>query len=163
MDIYIANSTRQAMRIWLRVAEMDGSNRLRRVNITPGGQEVVKGLSKGQADLVVAQLRTYGALRREEISRSIKRFDGIVFAFDNPISENAIQHGHAEQIDYAQQRAVEENTRTALSSDRDPGTRKRKSRETSFEISRDGERGGSTPVMGLTISETGANTKSLPI
>lgn len=154
MDLYVGNATRMNFVHNYRIPEVG----LRHLQIASGRQEIIKNLTQAQYDFVLNDLVTrFGAKTPLELNKShssLKRFDGFIVS-DKVISEHALHYGWEEHKEYAQDRAVMESNKTALSMDRDQKG-KRKAKETTLEVE---EEGGSKKDKkmrsSITISEDG--------
>ncbi len=163
MDIYVGSASRQRMRIHIRLPEIP---RLRTLTIGSGQQDVIKDLSQAQVDSVVKYLQKFGALTPAEVGRSMIRYDGILYRVDRQLSQHELEYGFEAQIDYAQSRSVQENTRSALAADRDPLTKKRRAIISEHEIEQDAPGGrptGKEVKMSITISPDGNENTKLPV
>lgn len=136
--MYIINATRQHLRLNLRVPE---SRKTLVVEIASGHQEEVgKDWNAPQRDVIVQTLERYGARKRSEVSGSLKKFNGILYAFDRPASEGEIHAAHDAVIQRQKEVASDEITKAALSAS--AATRrvsKRRARKSALEVTQVGD------------------------
>ena len=160
MKLFVANSTRSTFIFNVRVPEIQKVIRLE----IPSGQQrsFPLDMTDSQRDGVLSQLLRYGARERKDVHGKLVDFTGLVYSLDKPISENEIRGAHEDQLDAAQERSVEQATRSALASDishRDKSNPKgkRRPKSTSVEIlKKDRDGGREEPMMNLEITEKGA-------
>jgi len=166
MKLFIANCTRSRFIFNVRVPE---SNKLMRLEIPSGQQRTFPmDLNPEQREGVLEQLHRYGARKRADVHGKLENFTGLAYSLDKPLTTDEIVSANEDQLDSAQNRSVEQATRSALAADlnfRDKGSKnKRTARKVEIEVLQktDG-RSDPTPMMDLSIDETGSRDhRSLP-
>ncbi|MHB8388251.1 MAG: hypothetical protein ACYDBH_01560 [Acidobacteriaceae bacterium] len=164
--LYIANATKQVLRLHLRVPE---NTRTLVLIIESGTQAGIgKEWNIEQTESVITQLCRYGARNARDIEKPME-FSGILY-HDRPITEDNIANSHDDVMEEAHNRSVAEITKAALSFDasqRDKQTNKRKARVTSLEVEQEvppGERKRGNEVhFGLSVTPDGSEHVKLPI
>lgn len=137
--MYIANTTKQIQIPYFRVPEMTKPMH----PVIPSGTqvEVGKTWNSRQVDAVIRQLERFGARNAGEMKRAnLIQYSGILYSLDKPISADKIEDAHTVVTEEQFERSYKEMAKTALAIDasqRDPATKKRRAKRTTFEITED--------------------------
>lgn len=167
--IYIANTTRQHLRLPIRINEPEKGSKVIRFEI-PSGQQLMigSGFSEDQVADVISHLERFGG--KKSVSQKLNGFMGILYSVDKPISEDNIRTGHEAVIDASQKRSATESIRAAESFDtstrENSGRGKRLARETQVVIERETPKKTGTGIdkeelMNLSVSEHGVSDKTI--
>lgn len=164
--MYVANATKQNLRLNLRVPE----SRKAIVYDIPSGTQIAIGCdwTQAQRDVVVDYLVNFGARSAPELSGHMDKFNGIVYSFDRPIPVDGIEVAHGAVVDHQTQVASDEITKAALGVDRaarDPKTRRRTFKRTTMEVTQvtpPGEKPAEGAVrMGISVDPDGHDDPGL--
>lgn len=164
--MYIANCTRHHFVFHVRVPERRDAFR---IDIQSGHQKKFPAdLNAAAKENVVKQLERFGAVPAHDINSTIKRFGGIIYSLNKPITEEQIVYANENQLDSAQTRSVEQATRSALAAelanrDNTKGKQQKRIAKTiGIEVlKKDSERGQEEKMMDLEITEQANKSASI--
>ena len=162
MKLYIANTSRQD---WMFNVRPKPGMRVLTVMIKSGRQEQQE-IPDDVKDAVISSLHMYGAVERKELSRHPKDFQGLVFSFDKPISENDYHYGNEEHLDQSETRSVIEASKAAMASDMvvNPRNRDRVTGKAEVEMEEETPmRGQKRKTMKLTVDPSLSRGDNVPL
>jgi len=110
--IYLANTSRKNWMFNFRSKEVPLFTKS-----IPSGTQGEMEVPSAHADKIIASLRQFGAVHRDELSQHSKSFEGLVFSTDKPLQINQFHYGHDELIDQAESRSVVEASKAAMAGD----------------------------------------------
>lgn len=162
--LIVANTTRSKYLLNVRVPEI---HKVVRFEIPSGEQRRFPlEMTSSQRAGVVAQLERYGARTRASVHGKLSSFTGLVYATDKPLTEDEIVSANKDQLDTAQERSVEQATRSGLAADqawREGKNRRgrRLAKSTGVEVFKKESAGGKEePMMSIEVSEQGETKTS---
>lgn len=163
MPLFIANSTKQTIKVHLRFPEKLRAG----IFPVPAGHQIevpqmAKEKSGPTMDALLEQLHAFGARDAKEIKGRLKAFPGLIYSTDKPVSIENIEIGHDAVGEYQDQRAAEEAVKAAKGFDmalRDKNTSKRLTKTTEVEVEQDvparSKKKGDEVAMKVTVAEDG--------
>ncbi|MHB1267075.1 MAG: hypothetical protein ACYCY2_05655 [Acidithiobacillus ferriphilus] len=110
--IFLANTSRKDWLFNFRSKEVP----LFTKNVPSGKQDEIN-IDAAHTDKVIACLRQFGAIHRDELSQHSKNYEGLVYSTDKPLQINQFHYGHDELIDQAESRSVVEASKAAMAGD----------------------------------------------
>jgi hypothetical protein len=138
MSLFVTNSTLQNIVFFYREDVEDGKQPLlRSVPIGSGKQvEIGAGLKPRHAAKIIAQLEAFGARDAAEVHKAIKKFHGLLYRYEAPVSEDEIMLGHDSVKETLNDRSAQQAINSALAADRvaNPVKGQRRTRRTAVTV-----------------------------
>ena len=166
MKVFIASCTRGT---FIFNAKLPENPKIIRVEIPSGHQVVFPiDMNEPQRAELIQQLERYGARERKGSHGKLEKFHGLVYSDEKPMKSDEIIAANVDQLDSAQNRSVEQATRSALAAElpfRDPKDRRKRTVKTvGIEVLEKTEAGvKERPMMNVQIDETGSRNEKLPV
>jgi len=112
MTLYVRNTTRQSFEVNERLPEM---GRVYTLALHPKRTVEIKNLNSEQLDRLIAHFDANGFMNRKNMHGRIEDYSGVIYSLDRPINDDEVVSGYNAVTDRAQDRAVKEATRAAIS------------------------------------------------